>query len=502
MARRLLTAAALALYLLLAWTPVAALLVSPLIQTAKGAGMLAWLSPGGRRWGILFESLGYAAVVALLATAVGSAAALYCWRRRGGLADTCRLAALLSAVIPPYLHALAWMPLLAALPQHGSGVLTGWISSVWVQSLAMLPFCFAIAAVALEGLDAKGIEAARVFAGDVRLVVRVILPLLRPALLASAALAFLLTIADHAVPSLFSRSTYAMEIFEEFSATQDSARTLMIALPLVAVSLLALLPLGWFWRAASQRPPARAHLSPLLALPPLRAAAAIVLLPLLALMASMGRELLHPAAWEQPLAGAAGDLLTSAAVSVSSAIVAMALSLGLARALARHQAALWWLAAIPLAMPPALVGVGLIWIWNRRLPVDLYGGFAMLPLAALARFAPLALLVAAAWRSRLDNSLLEAAQLFGGECRALLKVEIPLMSPGLLAAAAMVFALTLGELGASLLVAPPGTETLAMRIYNYLHYGASGSVAVLALCMMAANAAVTLAVVQWWKAKR
>jgi iron(III) transport system permease protein len=57
-----------------------------------------------------------------------------------------------------------------------------------------------------------------------------------------------------------------------------------------------------------------------------------------------------------------------------------------------------------------------------------------------------------------------------------------LYAPGLLVAAGILAALTLAELGATLVVAPPGHATLTMRIYNYLHYGAAGDVA--GLCLM------------------
>jgi len=63
-------------------------------------------------------------------------------------------------------------------------------------------------------------------------------------------------------------------------------------------------------------------------------------------------------------------------------------------------------------------------------------------------------------------------------------VRLPLLLPGLLAGASLVFALTLGELGATLIVAPPGQSTLTLRIYNYLHYGASDVVAGLCLAML------------------
>ena len=38
------------------------------------------------------------------------------------------------------------------------------------------------------------------------------------------------------------------------------------------------------------------------------------------------------------------------------------------------------------------------------------------------------------------------------------------------------FLMGLGELGASVLTVPPGFSTLTIRLYNYLHYGATDRV--------------------------
>jgi len=81
----------------------------------------------------------------------------------------------------------------------------------------------------------------------------------------------------------------------------------------------------------------------------------------------------------------------------------------------------------------------------------------------------------------------------------MLEIELPLLLPGIGAGAAVVFLLGLGELGATLLVVPPGSGTLALRIYNYLHYGASDSVAALALCLIGLSSAAVLAAVRWWR---
>ena len=337
-----------------------------------------------------------------------------------------------------------------------------------------------------------------------RLLVRILLPLLRPAIMAAASLALLLTLADHSVPSLFSRSTYAMELFEEFSASHNAGQTLISALPLMILGLLPLVPLARFWQKAAQRPSRSAA-----PLPPLQtggitalllfASAVFVLLPALALSAALAQHFDQPSLWLQAIAAGAPDLATSAGVAALAAIIACLPAVVLSRALIAHPRTLWWMVCTPLAMPSALIGAALIWIWNRDLPLPIYGTFWMLVLAALARFAPLTVLALAAWRSRMDPALLEASRVYASPARAFARVELPLLAPALLAGGMAVFVLSLAELGASLLVTPPGRGTIALRIYNYLHYGASAAVSALAFCLMATAAIVLLAAALLWK---
>ncbi len=170
-----------------------------------------------------------------------------------------------------------------------------------------------------------------------------------------------------------------------------------------------------------------------------------------------------------------------------TALLSLALGFSAAQALIKpgKYAKGWWLLVIaPLAVPAPLIGIGLIALWNRPVLGAVYGTALMPVLAWLARFTPLAALVFAAQLRRLDPLLIDAARLFQtSRSKTWLQIYLPMLAPGLLAAGFIVFALCAGELGATLIVAPPGRATLIMRIYNYLHYGASEIVAGLCLFM-------------------
>ena len=58
------------------------------------------------------------------------------------------------------------------------------------------------------------------------------------------------------------------------------------------------------------------------------------------------------------------------------------------------------------------------------------------------------------------------------------------MRPGLLAAFFIGFILSIGDLGTTLLIMPPGKTTLPVKIYNLMHYGAEQMVAALCLILI------------------
>jgi iron(III) transport system permease protein len=64
------------------------------------------------------------------------------------------------------------------------------------------------------------------------------------------------------------------------------------------------------------------------------------------------------------------------------------------------------------------------------------------------------------------------------------QIILPLLMPSIIAAAFIVFILSFGELGTTLLIIPPGKETIPIKIYNLMHYGAEQMVAALCLILL------------------
>ena len=505
-------------YVGLVAAPLLALLGAAL--SGLSAGRWDWLAlalPQGRRLGLLAQSFGLAAGVAAGGMFVGLLVALQLWQWRSPVASRLRWAFLLLAPLPPAIHALAWSNLAATFNQflrhQGLAELPfrGWGASWWVQVMALLPIAIGLALVGLESVDSDLVEAGRLLQPDLRSLARVSLPLAAPALLAGGALLFLLSLVDYAIPSLYQVNVYALEIFADFSANNQAGRALILALPLLAATVAAISLAQSRLRPAALDPSWRQRFP---SVPPrwpfwfaiLQRLALLILL--VQALVPLGSLIALTGSWAQfraALEPAGSEIRFSLGVALLTGLLCLIPAAALARSALRRGRSgwLWWLAmTVPLAVPAPLVGIGLIAVWNRPVGVGVYGTWMMPVLAALARFTPLAAVIIAASMRRLNPTLIEAARLLeSNRWRTWLLVQLPLLAPGLLAAAGLVICLTLGELGATLLVVPPGQATLTLRIYNFLHYGASDTVAglslVLTLLVLFCSGLAALALAGW-----
>ncbi len=173
----------------------------------------------------------------------------------------------------------------------------------------------------------------------------------------------------------------------------------------------------------------------------------------------------------------------------ATVVVSLAVWLGYARARARAGTgriadALF---IVVFAVPSTIVGIGLIGLWNRPgLVGAVYGTDVMFIVGYLARFVPVAALAIAAATRYVPTSHEEAAAVCGaGWLRTMMRIVIPQIGLGLLTAWVVAFVLAFGELGVSILIAPPGEATLPIRIYTIVANAPPSHVAVLALLQAA-----------------
>jgi iron(III) transport system permease protein len=120
----------------------------------------------------------------------------------------------------------------------------------------------------------------------------------------------------------------------------------------------------------------------------------------------------------------------------------------------------------PLALPGIVIGVAVLFIY-LRFPLPVYGTLWILLSAYLTKFLPYAMRYSVAGLMKVGTELEESATMSGATwTETFRKVIFPLLAPGLIAGWLYVFMMSMRELSASLLVYSPGTEVIAVQIWE------------------------------------
>ncbi len=140
---------------------------------------------------------------------------------------------------------------------------------------------------------------------------------------------------------------------------------------------------------------------------------------------------------------------------------------------------------LPLVLPPTVVGYYLLVVIGRRgwlgqwlhdsLGINLIFTWQGAVIAATVVAFPLVLTSARSAFEAIDSQLERAARVLGlTEWAVFLRVTLPMAWPGILAGVLLVFARSLGEFGATLMIAgsiPGRTQTLSVAVHDAVQAG-------------------------------
>lgn len=488
------------------------------LRTAVG-GLPEALALDSRRWALLMNTCALGVGTALVAAAVGVPLGVSLARAALPYRGALRLALAAPAVLPPYLVALAWtyvtgrQSLLASLldPSQVAAWTYSLPAAIVVLAVGGYPLVMLATEVALRRVDGRLEEAGLMVTHAERVVRRITLPLVAPSVVASGLIVFVLAISEFGVPGVLRVRVYTTEVFTAFAALYDPARAAQTALPLLllcgGVAAMAVVLLGDRLVSAQRATPtphallaARAHRVEI-------AIALVVAGALVFPLAILGREAMRSRSVTAALAGSGAAIVNSLWVAGASASITVGVAMWLGYARSRVAGIFGMTIDVALvalfAVPSTLVGVGLIATWNRPGPAGtIYGTDGMPVLASVARWLPVATLILAAVVRTVPRSHEEAGAVSGSAwLRSLWHLVLPQTRTGLVAVWITVFVFAFGELGATILVAPPGETTLPIRIYTLIANAPASTVAALAL-LQATVILTPLAVVAGWLARQ
>lgn len=450
------------------------------------------LEPRGRTAVVNTLLIGLASVV--FAGISGTALAVVLTRYSFPGGRTLGALAYLPFTLPPLVGMLSFYNLIGR-----DGIITrllestlGWedaaLPGLWavllIHTYSFYVFFYAMVGPALENLDRAQIEAARSLgAGRIRVFLRVTLPLLRPALLGASLLTFMSSGASFSAPYFFGRvNVLSVRIFEE-KEQGDLQAALTLTVVLAVVSLLGVLIFRARTRpggAASKgvRVPLRSRAGRMLAGGAAWCCMVLLLVPhavilwfsfvdhrawqteIFPRMLTIGN---YTALFQDP--GAFAPIRNGLWMSGVAAAGCLAVGLPAAYLIARRRPggqAVNWLVMIPWALPGTVIAINLIVSFNDPwMP----RWTTLLPLAYFVRSVPLFTRMAGAAIEPFDATLIEAGRSLGASPgRCFLRIVMPLLAPAFCAALALVFATSLGEFVASILLYSPGYVPIAVQI--------------------------------------
>ena len=466
----------------------------------------------------LWHTFVLASLTTILALVVGVGFALSVTSGSVPMAPLFRVLGVGPLMIPPIVAAMAWSdtrdPATVSGPAHwvvlfgqavfnGMGGLQSLLGTVLILTFCLFPFVSILAVRALESVDARLFDAARLSRGEGRARL-LLLRLIAPDALAGGLFVFVFAASEFGVPEYLSVLgggkrwySYPEEIFRRWDilgrqGEVASASAVAASWPLVAFTLLALLLLLRF-RAKGTSETVTGDLESLVGrkgcLPSRKAgifgaagffwAFGTLVLGLVYPLAAMLTWTKGISTFTKAWAQGGGDLVYSleCAAGAGAVTALLALPLGHMAARSRKGRLMEGFSLLPLSVPAVLLGIGLIRLWNDTpgglgdLMAWVYGTPFMLVLAYAARFLPLAVLSLAGWFRRLPVQMEEAALLSGaGPFRRFFRVHLPLALPAGFAGAILTFVLSLRELDLAARV-PAGNPTAINRIANVVHFG-------------------------------
>jgi iron(III) transport system permease protein len=485
----------------------------------------------------LLNSLVLGAWTATLSVAIGLPLAWAVSRTNVPARRFLHLTAVVAYITPPFLTAIAFVNLFgpnAGLVNRfvrdvlGAPALTFNVFSmaglVLVTVPHTFPFVYLLAASALESVDASMEESAQILgAGRWRTATAVTVPLVAPAVLSGALVAFVNAIAlfgSQAIIGLPGRVfTLPTRIYALFDYPPQYGLASALSLIFVAITVGALYLQRHYLARRSYvtlggkgSRPQRIDLGPArfavlafgVVVFVIAVAAPYLTLLAVSLSKSWGLHFWENLTlqhyrfvlfdYEVTRRAIVNSLLLASAAATLAVVLGSLVGWVDLRTTIPGRKLLDYVSLVPLGLPGIVVAVALIQFW-LSLPIPIYGTLAIILLAYTSRYVPLGVRSANAAFRQIDPSLEETARVTGaGWLRTFRSVTLPLARPGLFAGWLLVFVPALQELSASILLFSSGSITLAVAVYNLYETGALEPVAALAIVtMVIITAAIALA---------
>lgn len=414
---------------------------------------------------LLVNTLVLVVSVAASALAIGLFQAWFLVRTKIPFAGFFAILATIPLAIPSYVLALGYISILP------------WFSGFWaswlVLSVATAPFVFLAVSASLMRIDVSAEEVARSLGlNRWQLFWKVTWPQIRTSATASTLLVALYVLGEFGAIALLRFDTFTRAIYNAYRSSFDRTAAASLAIVLVLLTLVIL----YFERRyrgdyLKLRP---ANSKRILDKTPLRTLVVVtlgligMLAAVLPVVALTNWTLIGSSRLE--LASLFNAILNSFYISAAASLVIGIFALGSAVWFIFHKDKLAKAAETIIwsnhALPAIVVGLSLVF-FGANVASPIYQTIWLLLIGYLILFLPNALVAVSTPLSQVPSAVSEVSRSLGKSYRTTMrKIILPIASPGLLAAVALVMLTVIKELPLTLLLRPTGVETLATQMWQ------------------------------------
>jgi len=391
------------------------------------------------------------------------------------------IVAALPLVIPSYIGAIAFVSMFGSGGQIESvfGMqiprIQGLWGSVFIITLYTYPYVFLTTRASLISMDSSLVDAARSLNhSPAEAFRRVTFPIIRPGIAAGALLAALYSISDFGTPAFMQANVFTSRIYGEFNnfAVEYAA---LLALQLVAIVAIVLVIEAGIGRDEDTSGGGTSGAMFRLGYwkwPAMGSVAAIGVVTLVVPVAifvrwmifSQGRRI--PSLEFDPMF-ALNSVYLAALAALVACVFAVPVAYYSGRTNSLVSRVLERATYVGFAVPGVVIGLALVFIGIRTVPSIYRQGVWLLVFGYVVRFLPQAVGTVRSSVLQVDDETIEASRtLNAGRIETFRRITLPLIAPGMVAGAVLVFLTTMKELPMTLMLQPIGMNTLVIKVWE------------------------------------
>ncbi|HHT9113251.1 MAG: iron ABC transporter permease [Planctomycetes bacterium] len=445
---------------------------------------------------VISNSLILASLTTILSSLFGVPAGFFLSKTNLPLKKLFKICFFIPLIIPSYITGIAWVNLLGktgflnnVFSQYtmlSSESVSDFIYSTYgasfILSMNLFPVVMLVTEYALKSVNPRLEESGLVVGSVFQVFRQITLPLIAPAILSGMMIVFVLSLSEFGVPSLLQVNVLTTQIFTQFSAFYNEKAATAIAFPLIVITFILIMLEKIYMRGKSFEMLGRTssisttqYNITWLNVVGITFCTFVLLVCVIIPLSTLIFNTKTISAYHDAILLARNGITNSILFgSIGATFLTLIgfflgyLSENIRSKLRSSIAAFIW---IFFAVPATVSGIGLIKLWNRPESACqfIYSSLWIVILGYVIRFLPLSSRIMTNYLKQIPHAMEDAGTVTGASWfRILGKILLPLQGYGLIATWLISFMFCIGELGTTILVYPPGHETLPIALFTVM----------------------------------